>query len=168
MASPSDRLRGRSPELAFHVVLVEPEIPPNTGNVARLCAATRSRLHLVGPLGFSIDEHAVRRAGLDYWHLVDVHQHLDFDSARRAIGAGRCWLFSGKAERSYLDARFELGDALVFGKESAGLPDELLAAHAEHVVGIPMPGLVRSLNLSNAVAIGLYEALRQTGALAIE
>jgi tRNA (cytidine/uridine-2'-O-)-methyltransferase len=166
MATPLERLRGQSIERPFHVVLVEPEIPPNTGNIARLCAATRSALHLVGKLGFSIDEHAVRRAGLDYWHLVDVHTHPDFAAAEQAIAPGRTWLFSGKAERSYLDVRFELGDALVFGKESVGLPEALLEARPDRVIGIPMPGLVRSLNLSNAVSIALYEALRQTGLLA--
>ena len=172
MALPLDRLRGQSVALPFHVVLVEPEIPPNTGNIARLAAATSSALHLVGRLGFSIDEHAVRRAGLDYWHLVDVRLHPDLDAAERAIAAespgSRSWYFSGKAQRSYLAADFRLGDALVFGKESVGLPDALLEARADRVVGIPMPGLVRSLNLSNAVSIGLYEALRQTDMLAIE
>jgi tRNA (cytidine/uridine-2'-O-)-methyltransferase len=172
MANPLERLRGQVDKAAFHVVLVEPEIPPNTGNVARLCAATRSTLHLVGKLGFNIDEHAVRRAGLDYWHLVDVRQHADLIAAEQSIRAApggsesRSWLFSGKAARSFLDVEFRLGDALVFGRESVGLPEALLDARAEHVVGIPMPGLVRSLNLSNAAAIALYEALRQTGMLA--
>lgn len=159
------RLRGQRAERPFHVVLVEPEIPPNTGNVARICAATACPLHLVGRLGFSIDEHAVRRAGLDYWHLVEVRQHPDLESAEREIGS-RSWLFSGKAERSYLDVEYRLGDALVFGKESVGLPEELLAARAEQVIGIPTLGPVRSHNLGNAVAIALYEALRQTGLLA--
>lgn len=150
----------------FHVVLVEPEIPPNTGNVARICAATRCPLHLVGKLGFRIDEHAVRRAGLDYWHLVDVRQHPDLESAERDIGS-RSWLFSAKAKQSYLDVRFELGDALVFGKESAGLPEELIAARADRVLGIPTLGEVRSHNLANAVAITLYEALRQNELLRV-
>jgi tRNA (cytidine/uridine-2'-O-)-methyltransferase len=166
--SPADRLRAPAPRPPFHVVLVEPEIPPNTGNIARLCAATACPLHLVGRLGFRIDEHAVRRAGLDYWHLVQVHEHADLGAALGGLGAtasGRFWLFSGKATRSYLEARFEPGDALVFGKESTGLEPALLEAHAERVVAIPMPGRVRSLNLANAVAIALYEALRQTGAL---
>jgi tRNA (cytidine/uridine-2'-O-)-methyltransferase len=166
MPTPLERMRGQSVERPFHVVLVEPEIPPNTGNIARLCAASRCALHLVGQLGFSIDAHAVRRAGLDYWHLVDLHTHEDLPACERAIGGGRSWLFSGKAERSYLDVRFELGDALVFGKESVGLPDALLEERAEHVIGIPMPGLVRSLNISNAASIAVYEALRQTGVLA--
>lgn len=169
------RLRGRAPEQPFHIVLVEPEIPPNTGNIARICAATRSPLHLVGRLGFRIDEHAVRRAGLDYWHLVQVIQHGDLAAAERAVAgtagegpAPRSWLFSGKARRSYLDADFRPGDALVFGKESVGLPEELLAARGKQVVGIPTLGEVRSLNLSNAVAIAVYEALRQVGGLEVD
>jgi len=155
----------------FHVVLVEPEIPPNTGNAARICAATRCPLHLVGPLGFRIDEHSVRRAGLDYWHLVEVNQHPDLPSAEKAIRAKtrgrtpRSWLFSGKAQRSYLDVKYQLGDLLVFGKESVGLPEELLEERAEDLVGIPTLGEVRSHNLGNAVAIAVYEALRQNGLL---
>ena len=167
--------RLRAPPLIrpFHVVLVEPEIPPNTGNVARLCAATGCPLHLVGKLGFRIDEHAVRRAGLDYWHLVDVRTHTGLERALDDIAATRtvprdrvrAWLFSAKARLSYLDAGFALGDALVFGKESTGLPHALLAENAERVIGIPTLGAVRSLNLANAVSIALYEALRQNRAL---
>ncbi len=161
-------------ERPFHIVLVEPEIPPNTGNVARLCAATRSPLHLVGKLGFRIDEHAVRRAGLDYWHLVDVRTHETLAAAESAIDAERPfgripkrYLFSGHTTRSYLDVKFELGDILIFGKESVGLPEQLLQEREAEVVGIPMSGLVRSHNLANSVAIALYEALRQTGVLAL-
>jgi tRNA (cytidine/uridine-2'-O-)-methyltransferase len=164
------RLRAGSVPRPFQVLLVEPEIPPNTGNVARLCAATQSRLHLIEPLGFRIDEHAVRRAGLDYWPLVDLHAHPSYAAATAAIRADdaqtRFWLFTGKAPRSYLDVEFRPGDALVFGKESAGLPDALLAAQPDALLGIPTLGAVRSLNLANAVSIVLYEALRQTGALA--
>ncbi len=173
MSSESDRLRGQTAKQPFHVVLVEPEIPPNTGNIARLCGATCAPLHLVGKLGFSIDEHAVRRAGLDYWHLVDVRTHVDLASAEAEIAkaaqpaVSRSWLFSGKATRSYLDVEFQLGDALVFGKESVGLPEPLLQAREDRVVGIPMPGAVRSLNLANSVAIGLYEALRQRDLLRV-
>jgi tRNA (cytidine/uridine-2'-O-)-methyltransferase len=153
------------------VVLLEPEIPPNTGNVARLCAGTGSPLHLVGKLGFRIDEHAVRRAGLDYWHLVDVRQHDTLEEAERSIARDatrppRSWLFSGHGASSYLDVPFEPGDALVFGKESVGLPRELLEERREHTVAIPMLGAVRSHNLANAVAIAVYEALRRTGQLA--
>jgi tRNA (cytidine/uridine-2'-O-)-methyltransferase len=147
------------------VVLVEPEIPPNTGNIARLCAATGSCLHLVGTLGFRIDEKAVRRAGIDYWHLVKVSQHLDLAHFRNALPDARWFLLSASARRSYLDAAFRPGDALIFGRESVGLPDELLEAHPESVIGIPTLGAVRSLNLANAASIVLYEALRQIGAL---
>jgi tRNA (cytidine/uridine-2'-O-)-methyltransferase len=153
----------------MHVVLVEPEIPPNTGNVARLCAATASPLHLVGRLGFRIDEHSVRRAGVDYWHLVDVRQHLDFSHFLHAFAKespqGTLHLFSAIATKSYLEAEIRPGDALVFGKESVGLSEELLAAHPDRVVGIPTLGAVRSLNLANAVGIALFEGLRQAGAL---
>jgi tRNA (cytidine/uridine-2'-O-)-methyltransferase len=151
------------------VVLVEPEIPPNTGNIARLCAATCSPLHLVGKLGFRIDEHSVRRAGVDYWHLVDVRTHPDFEAFMTAWSAeapgGRLHLFSAIATVSYLSAPYAQGDALVFGRESVGLPERLLRAYADRVVGIPTLGPVRSLNLANAVGIALYESLRQLGAL---
>jgi tRNA (cytidine/uridine-2'-O-)-methyltransferase len=163
------RLRALAPTQPFHVVLVEPEIPPNTGNIARLCAATNSVLHLVGKLGFSIDEHAVRRAGLDYWHLVDLRQHQTLEQAEQSTPVlnppARTWLFSGKASRNYLDVRFQPGDRLVFGKESVGLSQLLLQARPSEVIAIPTLGQVRSLNLANAVSIALYEALRQVGAL---
>ena len=167
---PPGRLRAPPVEDWFHVVLVEPEIPPNTGNIGRLCAATCCPLHLVGRLGFRIDEHAVRRAGLDYWHLIRVAQHQTLPEAEQAIAADgrahRTWLFSGKAQQSYLDVPFQRGDVLVFGKESTGLEPSLLEARGEAVLGIPTLGGVRSLNLANAVAITLFEALRQVGALA--
>ncbi len=149
----------------FHVVLVEPEIPPNTGAVARTCAATASPLHLVGHLGFSLDARAVRRAGLDYWPLVEVHRHQDLDAFSRAFPHARLHLFTGKARRSYLEADLRPGDALVFGKESVGLSPEILARHPDRQWAIPTLGAVRSLNLSNAVAIVLYEALRRSEAL---
>ncbi|HEY3235787.1 MAG TPA: tRNA (cytidine(34)-2'-O)-methyltransferase [Polyangiaceae bacterium] len=166
----AEPLRAPARERPFHIILVEPEIPPNTGNVARLCAATACPLHLVGALGFRIDEHAVRRAGLDYWHLVELYRHADFERAEQAVRAvagpgSRSWLFSAKAQRSYLDALFELGDALVFGRESVGLPSDLLESRSAFVLGIPTLGPVRSHNLANSVGITLYEALRQTGCL---
>ena len=148
----------------FHVVLVEPEIPPNTGAIARTCGATQSPLHLVGKLGFSIEEHAVRRAGVDYWDLVRIHTHESFEGFEKSGLSPRIHFFSANATRSYLDARYAPGDALVFGCESVGLPEALLAGR-EAVWAIPTLGAVRSLNLSNAVAIVLYEALRQAGAL---
>ncbi len=152
----------------LHVVLVEPEIPPNTGNIARLCAATQSVLHLVGRLGFRIDEHAVRRAGLDYWHLVRVEQHVDFDHFLHAFereGGRNLHLFCAKAGTSYLSATFGPGDALVFGKESVGLDRALLDRFPDRQRAIPTLGAVRSLNLANSASIALYEALRQCGAL---
>ncbi|HEX2675913.1 MAG TPA: tRNA (cytidine(34)-2'-O)-methyltransferase, partial [Polyangiales bacterium] len=149
----------------FRIVLVEPEIPPNTGSVARSCAATGSALHLIEPLGFRIDDRSLKRAGIDYWHLVEVHTHPSFTAFREAHATTRLHLFSSEAERSYLDADFAPGDALVFGKESVGLPRELLRAHPDRVWGIPTSGRVRSLNLSNAVSIVLFEALRKTGGL---
>jgi tRNA (cytidine/uridine-2'-O-)-methyltransferase len=171
---PSPRLRAPSLQSGgqrpFHIVLVEPEIPPNTGNVARLGAGTSSPLHLVGRLGFKIDEQSVRRAGVDYWHLVDVRTHVDFAQFVHAFEkespGGRLFLFSALAERSYLEADFQPGDALVFGKESVGLPEELTSKYQDRLVGIPTLGAVRSLNLANAVGIGLFEALRQSGTLA--
>jgi tRNA (cytidine/uridine-2'-O-)-methyltransferase len=149
----------------FKVVLVEPEIPPNTGSIARTCAATDTPLFLIEPLGFKIDEHAVRRAGLDYWHLVDLNVFPNFNSFAAAHPHTRFHLFSSGSERSYLEADLMPGDALVFGRESVGLPRELLHLNRERVWAIPTSGAVRSLNLSNAVAIVLYEALRRNNAL---
>lgn len=164
-----ERLRAKAVPTPFHVALVEPEIPPNTGNVARLCAATGARLHLVHPLGFQTDEKALRRAGLDYWHLVDLKEHQSFLAFEEAkVSSGRRYLFSGKAKRSFLDVEYQLGDVFVFGKESVGLPESLLEEHADQVVGIPTLGAVRSLNLANSVALALYEGLRQTGCLKVQ
>lgn len=157
------RCEGVSPP--FQVCLVEPEIPPNTGSVARTCGATQSILHLVEPLAFSLDERAVRRAGLDYWHLVDVRVHASFEAFERARPAGTLHFFSAGATRSYLEAPLQPGDCLVFGKESVGLPPALLQRFPAQVWAIPTIGPVRSLNLSNAVSIVLYEALRRTGVL---
>lgn len=159
------RLRAAPLANPLRIVLVEPEIPQNTGNIARLAAATQSSLHLVGRLGFRIDEKAVRRAGLDYWHLVALEQHTDLAHFERAHAGARLRLFSAVATQSYLEAGFRPGDALVFGKESVGLDDGLLEHHRDAVFGIPTLGPVRSLNLANAVAIVVYEALRQIGAL---
>ncbi len=163
--SAGERLRASPLETPFRIVLLEPEIPQNTGNIARLAAATASPLHLVGPLGFRIDEHAVRRAGLDYWHLVDLHRHDTLGDFTAAHPRARPRLFSATATRSHLEAGLTPGDALLFGKESVGLPSELLAAHEGAVFAIPTLGAVRSLNLGNAVSIVLYEALRGAGAL---
>jgi tRNA (cytidine/uridine-2'-O-)-methyltransferase len=159
------RLRCAPLHPPLEVVLVAPEIPPNTGNVARLCAATGSRLHLIEPLAFRIDARAVRRAGLDYWSAVDLRVHAAYDDFAAAYAGPPPLCFSARASTSYLDAPWAPGLALVFGKESTGLPDELLARFAGRVYGIPTSGPVRSLNLASAVAVVLYEALRALGAL---
>lgn len=154
------------PDQPFHVVLIEPEIPPNTGNVARLCGATGSILHLVGKLGFSLDDKHLRRAGLDYWEAIDLRRWSSLDELRASYPEGRFWYTSKKAGPVYTEARFLAGDFLVFGKETTGLPDALLAAHAAATIRIPIfSPIVRSLNLSTAAGIVLYEALRQTGRL---
>lgn len=147
----------------LNIVLVEPEIPMNTGNIARTCAATRSRLHLVKPLGFDISDRAVKRAGLDYWHMVDlsVYENLDDLFSRNYIDD--LWLATTKAPRSYVQADFREGCWLFFGKETAGLSRQFREAHADRCIRIPMREDARSLNLSNSVAILAYEALRQTG-----
>jgi tRNA (cytidine/uridine-2'-O-)-methyltransferase len=148
------------------VALVEPEIPPNTGNIARLCAATRVPLHIVGATGFRLDDKAVRRAGLDYWPEVLLQRHLDMEALRAALPDARFVYLTTKAERPYTSWRFELNDCLVFGRETRGLPEELLRANWENCLTIPMLNpKVRSLNLATSVAIVLYEALRQLGAL---
>ncbi|MBI4702034.1 MAG: tRNA (cytidine(34)-2'-O)-methyltransferase [Deltaproteobacteria bacterium] len=158
------RLRAAPLPLPLHIVLVEPEIPQNTGSIARLAAATGCVLHLVGKLGFRIDAKAVRRAGLDYWPLVTVQPHESWAEFRGALPHARLRLLSAVASRSYLEAAFQGGDALVFGRESTGLPGELLARHAADTFAVPTIGRVRSLNLSTVVGIVLYEALRQLGA----
>ena len=147
----------------MHIVLVEPEIPGNTGNIARLCAATGFELHLVRPLGFSTDNKYLKRAGLDYWHLVHISYHDSFSEIVSANPNATFYFFSTKAQRKYTEAVFTENDFLVFGKETAGLPESLLKEHWDTAVRIPMREDARSLNLSNAVAVVLYEALRQQG-----
>lgn len=147
----------------LNIVLVEPEIPQNTGNIARTCAATRSRLHLVKPLGFEISEKAVRRAGLDYWHMVDLHVYDDLDSFFAANPSPDLWLATTKAPRDYTRAAFRDGCWLMFGKETAGLPEDLRQRWYERCIRIPMRPDARSLNLANSVAVLTYEALRQLG-----
>ena len=148
----------------MHIVLVEPEIPPNTGTIARLCAATNTPLHLVGPLGFSLEDRYLKRAGLDYWPYVDVHYYSNWQEFISRRPPGRILAFSARATRSYTRVRYEPGDLLLFGSETKGLPLELCTAFADVLYTIPMEGKhVRSLNLANAVAIVLYEALRQLG-----
>ena len=145
----------------MHIVLVEPEIPGNTGNIARLCAATGLALHLVRPLGFSTDDKYLKRAGLDYWHLVQIFYHDSIEELFEADADASYYFFSTKADRIYTEISFTQDDYLVFGKETAGLPEDLLHAHWDTTVKIPMQSEARSLNLSNAVAIASYEALRQ-------
>ncbi len=146
------------------VVLIEPEIPPNTGNIGRLCLAAGTRLHLVKPLGFSIDDRALRRAGLDYWHEVAVTLWDSFEQLCEAHREARFWYLTTKAQRPYWEQSFQAGDFLVFGRETKGLPESLLAAHPGQLLTIPMSNKTRSLNLATAVGIVLYEAVRQTAA----
>lgn len=147
----------------LHVVLVEPEIPQNTGNIARLCVATGSRLHLVGPLGFSLDEKRIRRSGMDYWDRLDLKTWDGFSELHRDHPRGRFFFMSSKVERPYWEAPFKDGDFLVFGRESKGLPASLLAANPANVLTIPMSDGTRSLNLATSAGIVLYEAIRQLG-----
>ncbi len=165
-AQPTDRVRTMEDVRAapLHVALIEPEIPPNTGNVARLCAATGCALHLVGPLGFRIDDRELKRAGLDYWHSIDIVHHGSLDAFLAATGGLQRWFLSTHAERSYASAPFEPGDVLVFGKETQGLPKDVLARFPNRALRIPMrPGSVRSINLSTAAGIVTYAALERIG-----
>ena len=148
-----------------NIVLVEPEIPPNTGNVARLCAAARATLHLVEPLGFKLDDAQLKRAGLDYWRHVDWHRWPNWPAFQKQLPAGaRLWLIESKGPRHYAEVRYQAGDYLVFGRETAGLPAEIIALYPDTWLRIPMfEARARSLNLSNCVALVLYEALRQQG-----
>ena len=144
----------------FNVVLVEPEIPPNTGNVGRLCLATRSTLHLVGPLGFSLNDRQLKRAGLDYWDEVDVREWSTLDELQQANASARFFYLTTKAKLPYFEVTFRPRDFLVFGRETKGLPERVLSENRESCITIPMHG-TRSLNLATAVAIVLFEAMRQ-------
>ena len=145
----------------MEIVLVEPEIPGNTGNIARLCAANHMTLHLVEPLGFSLDSKYLKRAGLDYWHLVDVKIHKSLEEVYEQYKDRRFWYATTKAAHTHAEVQYEIGDMLVFGKETKGLPEEIVAANPDTCIRIPMIDEARSLNLSNAVAIIAYEAMRQ-------
>ncbi len=149
----------------MNIVLLEPEIPPNTGNVARLCAATRCTLHLIEPFGFKLDDKQLKRAGLDYWEHLAWHRWPDWPAFQRHLPAGaRLWLIESHGTRHYAQADYQPGDYLVFGRETAGLPEKIIEQHRERWLRIPMfHASVRSLNLSNCVALVLYEALRQQG-----
>ncbi|ASS66609.1 MULTISPECIES: tRNA (uridine(34)/cytosine(34)/5-carboxymethylaminomethyluridine(34)-2'-O)-methyltransferase TrmL [unclassified Paenibacillus] len=148
--------------MSYHIVLVEPEIPANTGNIARTCAATGAHLHLVRPLGFNTDDRTLKRAGLDYWHAVQVHYYDSFQEVKDAFPEGRFFYASTKASKRYDQMDYRDGDLFVFGKETKGLPPELVAANPDTAIRMPMTGSVRSLNLSNSAAIVLFEALRQS------
>lgn len=146
----------------LHIALVEPEIPPNTGNIARLCAATFTPLHIVGVTGFKMDDRTLKRAGLDYWEAVDLHRHLDLERLYDSLPDSRFIYFTTKSKKIYTDFQFRDDDCLVFGRETRGLPEDLLKANPERCLTIPMPNpRVRSLNLATCAGIVLYEALRQ-------
>jgi len=148
--------------MSFHVALVEPEIPPNTGNIARLCAATNTPLHIVGVTGFRMDDRALKRAGLDYWEEVELHRHIDLEQLFKTLPNSRFLFLTTKVERAYTNCQFQDGDCLIFGPETRGLPESVLRANSENCLTIPMSNKnVRSLNLATSVGIVLYEALRQ-------
>ena len=145
----------------FNIVLLAPEIPSNTGNIVRTCAATGCRLHLIKPLGFQTTDRELKRAGLDYWHFVDIRIYENLEDFFETCQPQRCWYTSTKAAHRYTDADYHDGDYIFFGRETRGLPEELILENLDHAIRIPMSGEIRSLNLSNSVAIVLFEALRQ-------
>lgn len=145
----------------MHIILHQPEIPANTGNIGRTCVATGTALHLIEPLGFRLDEKSIKRAGMDYWEHLDVTRYINFQEFREKHPGAKIWYATTKAKRLYTEAVFGQDDYIMFGKESAGIPEELLVENEETCIRIPMMEEIRSLNLSNAVAIVLYEALRQ-------
>ena len=145
----------------LNIVLVEPQIPQNTGNIARTCAATGTRLHLVGPMGFSVSDKKLKRAGLDYWKLLDIRYYENFQDFLDKNPNAKIWMATTKAKHVYSDVTFGENDYLMFGKESAGIPEEILLQYPDTAIRIPMLEAARSLNLSNSVAIIIYEALRQ-------
>lgn len=145
----------------MHIVLHEPEIPANTGNIGRTCVATNTPLHLIEPLGFRIDEKSIKRAGMDYWEHLDVNTYINYQDFLEKNPGAKIWYATTKAKKCYTEAEFGPDDYIMFGKESAGIPEEILVDHEETCIRIPMQEKIRSLNLSNSVAIVLYEALRQ-------
>ena len=147
----------------LNIVLHEPEIPENTGNIGRTCVATNTRLHLIEPLGFRLNEKSLKRAGMDYWDQLDVRTYIDYQDFLEKNPGARIYMATTKAEKVYTDVSYEPDCYIMFGKESAGIPEEILVHHKEDCVRIPMVGDIRSLNLGNSVAIVLYEALRQNG-----
>lgn len=149
--------------MTLHIALIQPQIPPNTGNIARLCAGADVPLHLIGPLGFEVDDRHVKRAGLDYWDKVDLWIHPDWFAFRDAIARDRCLYFSSNARREFTSAPYAANSVLIFGNESDGMPARILEKHPERCFRVPMPGGIRSMNLANAVSVVLYEGLRQLG-----
>ena len=149
--------------MTLSIALIEPQIPPNTGNIARLCAATDTTLHLVEPLGFSLDDDALKRAGLDYWDKVDVWVHPEWRAFRHVVSRERCFYFSSTGTQSYVDAPYTPNSVLIFGSETDGLPHRVLGKHPQQVYRIPMREGIRCLNLATAVGIVLYEAIRKLG-----
>jgi tRNA (cytidine/uridine-2'-O-)-methyltransferase len=149
--------------MSLSVALIEPQIPPNTGNIARLCAATGTTLHLIEPLGFSLEDDQLQRAGLDYWNEVDLWVHPHWHGFRDAVARDRCLYFSSHGHRQYVDAPYAANSVLVFGNETVGMPERIREKHPERVYRIPMLAAVRSLNLATAAAVVLYEAARQLG-----
>lgn len=147
----------------MNIILHQPEIPGNTGNIGRTCVATGTPLHLIEPLGFRLDEKSIKRAGMDYWKELDVHRYVNFEEFRKRNPGARIWMATTKAKRTYAEVSYDAEDYIMFGKESAGIPEEILVEHEESCIRIPMLPSIRSLNLSNAVAVVLYEALRQNG-----
>ena len=145
----------------MHIVLHQPEIPQNTGNIGRTCVATGTSLHLIEPLGFRLNEKELKRAGMDYWEHLDVTRYIDFNEFKEKHPGAKIWMANTKAKRSYTEVSFGMDDFIMFGKESAGIPEEILVENEENCIRIPMGNDIRSLNLSNSVAIVLYEALRQ-------
>lgn len=147
----------------MQIILHQPEIPGNTGNIGRTCVATGTPLHLIEPLGFRLDEKSIRRAGMDYWNLLEVHRYVNFQEFLERHPGAKVWMATTKAKRSYTEVSYGSDDFIMFGKESAGIPEEILVEREEDCIRIPMLPAIRSLNLSNSVAIVLYEALRQNG-----
>ena len=145
----------------MHIVLHQPEIPQNTGNIGRTCVATNTSLHLIEPLGFRLGEKELKRAGMDYWDKLDVTRYIDYQDFKAQHPDAKIWMATTKAKRSYTDVSFGMDDFIMFGKESAGIPEEILVDNEENCIRIPMGEDIRALNLSNSVAIVLYEALRQ-------
>lgn len=152
----------------MHIILHQPEIPANTGNIGRTCVATGTSLHLIEPLGFQLNEKAIRRAGMDYWEHLDVTRYINFDDFKQQHPGAKIWMATTKAKHSYTDVTFGPDDFIMFGKESAGIPEEILVEYEDNCIRIPMLPQIRSLNLSNSVAIVLYEALRQNGFCGME